>query len=319
MKKKYIVGIDSGGSNSEAMLVDSHLNILAEERYKGVNIQREGKTALSIIFGGMIFDICTKGGLVPGATDFVVVGAAGAGREKTKTRFFRSFRSTHFEGKIIITTDMEILYRSIYFKDSGIVINSGTGSFGFFMDEKGKEVRAGGWGYLVGDEGSGYDIGRRGIAAALKSFDGRGEKSILEDMVCEKFQLVSIKEIIPLIYENEIGVEQIAGVAALLSKAASKNDRAAISVLNEAAYEIVLHIRTLKNKYSQKAGPIKVALSGGVFQKNPVLVKMIDERIGDEIEIFVSNNKSVKGAIVMGLEELGIAHPDDRIKEFLSK
>lgn len=114
----------------------------------------------------------------------------------------------------------------------GLVLIAGTGSIVFGRTESGKQVRVGGWGYLIGDEGSGYDIGRMAAMALMKAYDGRGPSTQLTPLILNHLNLEREEDFIPVVYEN--GKAQLAQLVPLVARAAKEGDSCALAILDQA-------------------------------------------------------------------------------------
>lgn len=145
----------------------------------------------------------------------------------------------------------------------GLLLIVGTGSTALMRD-KGTFSEIGGWGHLLGDEGSGYDMGRRAVVSALRAFDGRGEATMLTKLLEDKFQ-TAIDELPNLLYEG--GRAAIASCAGLLVKAAAAGDKVANAQLDECIWELRMHIQGARKKNPK----IRLAFSGGLITHYPMI------------------------------------------------
>ncbi|RKY89016.1 hypothetical protein DRQ09_02040 [candidate division KSB1 bacterium] len=317
-ENRFIIGIDCGGTKTDVLMTDLNLKICYQEKFKGINIQRESEVKVKYFFYDIVFEIIKHIINDIGKIEKIVIGAAGAGRDVTKKKIIDSFRNTILSERVVVFSDMYIAYRSAFYGDRGILVNSGTGSFAYTINEKGQEIRTGGWGYLVGDEGSGFDIGREGIRTALKSFDGRLEKSILEKKICSRFCLKSINEIIPLIYDEKITLSDISMVSSLVFDAAKEGDKQAKNIIKKAVDEIILHLEAMERNFYKKEEPINIIFYGGVFKENKDFIRAIEEKIGRRFNIIKRDIFPVRGAIITIIEQLGLRLDNKCIKDFLS-
>ena len=174
----------------------------------------------------------------------------------------------------------------------GLLVIVGTGSTAL-MRIKGEFSEIGGWGYLLGDEGSGYDMGRRAINAALKAYDGRGRQTLLTDMLPRKFG-IPIHEITNQMYFS--GRRGIASCAGTLIEAAMAGDEVASEQFNAAVAEIRLHIQTAR----RKAPGLRLAVAGGLPAHYPLLWEKITEGFGDMTPLLLTL-PPVYGAVLAAL------------------
>jgi Predicted N-acetylglucosamine kinase len=144
---------------------------------------------------------------------------------------------------------------------SGLVVIAGTGSIAFGILPDGKSFRVGGWGYLFGDEGSGYDIGRETIRRVLMAYDQREQETLLTSALTTCFHVRKIIDIIPVVYQSPKSA--IAGLVPVVAEMAKKEDALAISILDEASDRLISLIQSGLLRFAQKPA---VVLAGGVWK-----------------------------------------------------
>ena len=181
----------------------------------------------------------------------------------------------------------------------GLLIIVGTGSIACLRMGK-QRIRVGGWGYLIGDEGSGYDMGKSAINAALRAFDGRGPQTILVDLI-EKESGLPISEITKKVYSS--GRTAIASYASVLINAAKDKDIVATQILERCVEELILHVKAAM-KYA-KSENLPVVFSGGLVTNDTFIWNMIEKRLKD-VHLIRQVYPPVYGSI---LEAIGEATP----------
>jgi N-acetylglucosamine kinase-like BadF-type ATPase len=304
---KYLIGIDVGGTKTECAVADLKGKILVKETSTSSNYLIAGadKTAL------LLFTLIAKS-LKKLNGDFaeiqnVVIGVAGAGRthdarhlEKSLIKYAHSkklkFSSVH------IVSDAMIAIQGAFAGHPGCILISGTGSIIFGIDRHGKIHRVGGFGRLIGDEGSGYSIGRKAVQEVSKVLDGRGKETLITKLIIDKMKISSANSLINKIYNNDY---DIASLAPVLISAAEKNDRLAINILEQEAEELVQHIKAIMKK--MKVKKLKVAFSGSLITNNNVYLKILTKKIKTSlpnISITKPELSPVEGAILMAKENL---------------
>lgn len=164
----------------------------------------------------------------------------------------------------LLTSDAAIALATAVRDASGIIVIAGTGSIAFARDDQGKLLRSGGWGIPYDDRGSGYDLGRRAVAAALEAFDGRGPHTVLMERICQHLDLADISEII----SQRLEQQQVAALFPLVMEAAHEGDLVARHLCDEAARDLAdLAVALLKRAgWTHRATP--VVTTGGVFQSS---------------------------------------------------
>ena len=237
---RYYVAADGGGSKLQAILYDENLRIIRHSRTSGVNIRFKPVDIVRANVENMIKDLLQGNGEVPPITeieaaDLCIVGARDIVKEALSR--FATVREIYWHGEPVVALAAAM-------KTSGAVALSGTGSDAFVVRDGKSLISIGGWGPLLGDEGSGYEIGLKTIKAAIYSLDGRGPKSALYDLVMEKWTLSSLWDIIAHLAGNPEVRHEVASAAALCARAAAEGDSVALGIYEHAAMELSLQVRT---------------------------------------------------------------------------
>lgn len=154
--------------------------------------------------------------------------------------------------------------------ESGIVLIAGTGSIAVGESDTGEIARAGGYGYLLGDEGSGFTIGRNGLIAAIQSFEGRAPKTILWERAAKVYDVTHPNTLIPIVYRAERPINTIAMFAKEVISMADE-DPVANQLVNTVISEYRQLIATVFQNLNGNMGRT-VVLSGGLFTNTDVLV-----------------------------------------------
>jgi N-acetylglucosamine kinase-like BadF-type ATPase len=144
----------------------------------------------------------------------------------------------------------------------GIMIISGGGSVVYGRNASGRSLRIGGWGHLLGDEGSGYWIGLEAIKVALRSWAGVTRKTELEEKLLERFGAVDDLQLLSAVYSGEISEAQIAGLVPLVVSLSDEGDEASDRIMEEAAQ----HLANYCSAALDRLGTMPVYPSGGVFK-----------------------------------------------------
>lgn len=154
----------------------------------------------------------------------------------------------------------------------GVVLIAGGGAIGYGVTADGRSALAGGFGYLLGDEGSAFDIGLRAIAAACRAEDRRGEPTVLHDVVCAHFAIPAMRTIPRVVYRAGFPREQISLLAPNVTAAAHDGDEVARRILTAAGEELALTALGVIRQLFQKGDRVTVYLTGGVFKAGELLL-----------------------------------------------
>ena len=183
----------------------------------------------------------------------------------------------HFgAGRVFVTTDARIALAGASPGDPdgpGVVLIAGTGAIAFGRGLDGAEARAGGWGPLLGDEGSGYAIARQGLAAVVRELDGRGPKTEIRRLLFESERGIhTLEELLSKIYRSEGGAGDVAAYFPLVLAAATGGDGEARRILGEAGKELALAAITVIRKLHLETESFPVSTVGGVFAAGALLI-----------------------------------------------
>ncbi len=304
---EYLLGFDCGGTKTECAAADIKGHILKTFTGDAANILAAGmdKAAQSIL---TLLRIC-QSELRFDYSDiiYIVIGAAGAGRKEDAERF-KKFLFDIFDAEKIniknltVVSDVQIALKGAFPNSAGAILIAGTGSIIYGKDEQDNYFRVGGFGRLIGDEGSGYSIGRKALKATAKYLDGRSSKTLLVDLVLNEFKIKSSDDLINKIYKENF---DIASAAKTVITAAEKGDETALSILSEESDEMLLKIKTIAEKMN--AENLKLSFTGGLIANENVYSKMLEEKIHSSlpnVKIVTPLYPPVEGAVLLAKEML---------------
>jgi N-acetylglucosamine kinase-like BadF-type ATPase len=280
---KYLIGIDGGGTKTDCAIADLSGKIIFQTVGKPSNFLiigvEETVANLFAVIEECLFEL--KG-------DFsdvkqVVIGVAGAGRKDDAELLEKSFldyahdEGIHFKG-VKVVSDAQVALEGAFPDSAGCILIAGTGSILFGKDKKGKIHRVGGFGRLIGDEGSGYCIGRKALNAVSKEIDGRGEKTIITEMVNDKIDFGVSDKLVNKVYKEKL---DIASIAKIVIEAAEKGDKAANKILSIEADELVLHLKSILEKIPVKK--LNVSFSGSLIDNKNFYSGLLKKKIKESL------------------------------------
>lgn len=309
---QYIIGIDGGGTKTTAVLCALDGAILAEAQGAPSNFQIIGIEQSANVIFSLIQSCCHSIGCSVEQIGSTVAGIAGAGRpsdqENLRNGILDIAHAQHLElTNLTVESDARIALEGAFSGKPGIIVIAGTGSIVYGKDERGKTYRAGGWGRLIGDEGSGYIIGQQALRAVAKSFDDSSAKTVLKKLFEKKFGLNSQESIIHALYKDNF---DISSLVPTVVEAASKGDSAAKKILELAASELVELIQiTLKKMNARVRRPSKrpLALIGGLVTAEHYYSHKVTASIRkhvSSVSIQAADSSPVVGASLMAIGKL---------------
>ena len=297
---RYVVGVDAGATKTVGLLADERGRIVAQARGGGANLHVHGEAQVEAVLRALLGELRETG-----PADAVCVGMAGVDRGEDVVR--EILARIGFPGPCRVVNDALIALVAGSPGRLGIVVLSGTGSIAYGVDGSGRTARAGGFGSLLGDEGSGYWLGNHALRAVVRASDGRGPATALTTMVFEALAISSIEELVPLIYEQHLPLSVVATLAARVERARAQGDAVAAELLGRAAQELVLAAQAVSRKlHFEKPHP--VVLAGGVFQACPSLARLVTDRLALPLARPVAlDREPAHGAVSLALDLIGPA------------
>jgi len=275
----YLLGFDCGATNSEAAVADVEGNILSSLIGKPANFLVIGSSKASENILSLIKECKEKLNCEYENIKSIVIGAAGAGREEDATKLKNALLNSASKYGITIKLlkvigDAQIALEGAFPNNSGAIVIAGTGSIIYGKDENGKIYRSGGFGRIVGDEGSGYSIGRKAIQYVAKFYDGCGEKTDIVNSFANKYDINSSEKLLKKVYKENF---DIASVAELVLDSASRDDKTALTILNEESDELILQIQALMKKMN--VSKMNISFAGSLILNKNIYSDMMREKI----------------------------------------
>ena len=271
---RYYLGIDGGQSGTKGLLSDDNGRVLGVGQGGPCNhvTADEGRAKFLNAVGSVLSQACQAAGLDSSSLEFasVCLGFSG-GAEDKETSSRELIRSRKYK----VTHDAEIALTGATEGQPGIVIIAGTGSMAFGRDASGRTARAGGWGYLFGDEGGGFDLTRQALRSALQHEEGWGVPSTLRDRLLAATDAVSINQLMHRFYTQEFSRPAVAALSSLVSDAAEEGDEEAQRILFDAASQLVTYVEGVHRVIFQPMQAVPIAYIGGVFKSRLLLEEFV--------------------------------------------
>lgn len=302
----YVIGIDGGGTSTEALLVDADGNVIANATGGPTNPNTVSEADLTAMFQAIFKQLEQQFPESLEQVTRIFAGISGAGSETMQEYLQKVISPFAPNSEIDIYPDTINALYSGTLGEPGIVQICGTGSITYGVNQFARHDRVGGWGYLLGDEGSGYDIGRKGIKAVLHYLDGIGPKTQLCELLYEYFQVTNGRHLIEKIYQSPSPKTVIAPIAKKVFIAYSNGDLVAKNIVHHVAQEISRNILTLYQKLFTENERVKIVLCGGVFSNRTILPTLLKEEIANSNEqllMVLPKLSPVYGSVIGALKE----------------
>jgi N-acetylglucosamine kinase-like BadF-type ATPase len=273
----YILGIDGGGTKTVCVVMDKTGQVFGRGEAGAANYQTIGiKATQQSIETAIIQAIQATDLSLPLPIQGMGVGLAGVGRPQDIQTVETLLKPLPYQlsqyitwqvqpQQLSITGDHQIALMGGLGHPVGIVAIAGTGSQVYGQNQQGKTKRVGGWGYLLGDEGSGYNIAIRGLQAALKAYDGRLPPTDLIKRFQTHLGLDQIENIIEVVYRQGWTVAEIAALAPIVDQAAVEGDRIAQEIIKTAVDELTLATAVVITDLFDPTIAFEIVTIGGVW------------------------------------------------------
>jgi glucosamine kinase len=292
------LGIDAGGSKTELRAVTETGDVVAHLSGPAANPQRHGFTAAAQTLAELIR---RAGRAAPeGRLMSVCAGVAGAGRDEDQRRLREEIRDAFGPEAppVRVVSDAEIGLTAAFGSRSGIVVVAGTGSIVFARTRDGALHRSGGWGYLLGDEGSGHALGVHALRAVAAAFDG-GPPTVLSEWISDRFGLSTPDDLVRAVYQE---AWPPSSVAPLVVQAASTGDTEAARILREQTGALADQVSWLAGRTREIER--RVGLMGGLTA-SPDYASVLTEALRERLPVWQIDrvvDPPVAGACRLALE-----------------
>ncbi|HLZ42830.1 MAG TPA: BadF/BadG/BcrA/BcrD ATPase family protein [Candidatus Sulfotelmatobacter sp.] len=263
----YYLGIDGGGTKTTCAVGDDS-TLLVTATAGPSNIVRVGPAQTRESLQKCVQQACAAAGITPAQIERTCVGGAGAGHPELAEMVRRALAEI-LPGPIDVVGDMQTALEAAFDTGPGVIVNAGTGSFAYGRNAEGKTLRAGGWGFAIGDEGSAHWIGREAVAAVLRASDltsGTPEDAFhseLQTALCKIWGVNSLADLARA--ANSIPPPDF---AALFPAVAASKNILALQVLSAAGRELAQTAAVVIRRLfpADEGGSVPVATTGGVFR-----------------------------------------------------
>ncbi len=312
---KYILGVDGGGSKTTVQISDLGGGKLSRvvcgaSSYKSVGKEK----AVENLNRGVLKAINNLED--PKNIHFISSCFGFAGNDVSED--LKIYRGIVFNDKIkgyldpkkiIICNDTRIGLEAGSESKNKIVIIAGTGSNCLGTNEEGRIAGASGWDYILADEGSGYGVGHKALKAVVRSYDGRGEKTMLTRVILEKLKLNKVLDLTSWVYDAPFSKIKISALAKTVCSAALIGDKISMNILTEEAEEASISVITVAKKLGLENKKFDLIFVGGLFKcreyfKNILINKL--KKTLPKVNCIPGLINPVEGAIKLAIKNLKV-------------
>lgn len=261
---EFVIGIDGGGTNTRAQLADAGGMLLGTGEAGTSNPMVHGVEAAQRELDAAIERAFMQARRPRARVAALVMGLGGAGRAKEQQELI-AWAKEELAERVDVVNDGQIVLAAGTPENWGVAVIAGTGSLAWGRNRAGETERAGGWGYLIGDEGSGFALARDALRAATQAADGRGPETSLLGAILGFWTLVTPQDLVTRVYRSGLTHADIAKLATVVVAQAEGGDAVAQRIVQEGATGLAQAVRAVSRALHFDAGRFPLALTGGVL------------------------------------------------------
>ena len=272
---RYFLGVDGGQSSTTAIIGDETGRVVGVGRAGPCNhvSAAEGRARFIDAMQSSLQAACTQAGVTAAGVRFASACLGFSGGPADKESILGEILASD---RTMVTDDARIALAGATAGEPGLVVIAGTGSIAYGRNAGGQTARAGGWGYLFGDEGGGFWIVRQALRAALRWEEGWGVPTSLRARLLDATGVRNINHLLHRCYTPEFPRPRVASLSTLVNHAAESGDPAALEILDSAARELALLAVAVRGQLFGAGEPTLVTYAGGVFGSRILLRRFRD-------------------------------------------
>ena len=291
MSQKFLIGIDGGGTKTTAVIGDENGHLLAVVKGSSGNLTAISLEQLYTLITDLIEQLVKKANVEISDIAMIFAAMAGAARPEEQQSIYKAFQQSPILEKMNIQSDTHAALAAGTWGKEGTIIIAGTGAILFGYKHE-KSFRIGGWGYLLGDEGSGYHLGKLAIRSILHAQDNQQELRPFQQAILSHFDVQSPNQLITKIYTSLNPVTAISSTSKLVL-AAFEEDPTARSIVKDVQEEL---LKLIESAYAQIDYTKPIVLHGGLFS-NHLFYREFENRVSVRFPELVVTKPNVPGAV----------------------
>lgn len=305
----FLLGIDGGGTSTVAWVSDEIGTVLGRGWAGPSNAKAVGKEAARAALSEAITLAFRDAGSSPRQVAVACLGLAGFGRPEDKALLTAWATEERWASRLVLVTDGDLVVAAGTPEGWGVGVIAGTGSIALGRSADGRTARAGGWGHLIGDEGSGYAIALAGLRLVARRADGRdrlrGGDDPLTQRLCAGLGVETASEIIGVLHSPAFDRARIAGLAPVVSAAAEEDPEVVVTILHPAGRALAEMALAAARSLDYERGPLPLALAGGFLLGTPAVAEALISEIASAGYDVVATKvpEPVSGAILLAARE----------------
>lgn len=304
---EYVMGLDGGGTKTKLIVSDLEGNILGSWISGPSNLLANEYQIVQASIQDVIKEAIGEMGCDLKDCKAICIGAAGAGRENVREMLKTIIVQLGYNGSIIVTHDAQTALVGGIAGEEGILLSAGTGTICYGRTKEGASHRVSGWGHIIGDEGSAYNMGVEVLNAVMRDYDGRGKKTLLTNLVLKNLNLASPEELIEYIYSPNTTKKDIASYAIMVDVACQENDTVALEIVEKITKALVECVDAVLKILDFGKNKIKLVINGSVLTNNHYVRNQFKNTIANimpQVELCEMRYDAAYGAVLIALENI---------------
>lgn len=302
-----VIGVDGGGTQTRVHVANEDGKVLASVTGPGSAV-RPGAAALSAqIIAAVVQEAMTEAGVADVTPRVLSAGIAGAGREAERDALRHALLEHELASELLVQTDAQIALDDAFGDGPGILLAAGTGSIAVGRSPAGRSARAGGFGPVIGDEGSATWLGHRALATVCAASDGREPETSLTGAVLTHTECDDAPALVH--WAAHATRAQFAALAPVVIHCAEQGDVRANTLCTLAVEELALHIRALARElFVDERAACPVAFTGGLLGPRAFLRRKLEHRLKGFVpgaQVKSGEVVPVRGAVRAALRLIG--------------
>jgi N-acetylglucosamine kinase-like BadF-type ATPase len=310
MSGPLILGLDGGGTGTTSWIARADGSVLGRGQAGPSNITAIGANAALAALDLSIQAAFQDAGLHVAPIEVACLGIAGFDREEDKALLRRWADGTAWAGRLVLVNDGDLVLAAGTPEGWGVGLIAGTGSIAVGRDREGRKARCGGWGFVLGDEGSAFAVAVAGLRRVARRADGREPVApgadALSRRIYQALRVSGPSELVGAIYSGGFDRARVASLAPAVVEAASEDPALAVDILEPAGYELAELVAGVARNLGWQGGPLPLALAGSFLLGCPIVSGVLLDRLvakGFEVEARTVP-RPVEGALVLARREL---------------
>jgi N-acetylglucosamine kinase len=279
----YRIGIDGGGTTTRAVVVDAERRVLGRGEADSSNYFNVGLSAMAAHVGQAIDCALRAAGIKGDAIEGIGVALAGVVSAHEQGVVAGTLEPLFAGRAWAVDEDAAAAQSGAFGGAAGAILIAGTGANCFGINARGERARADGWGPLLGDRGSGYNIGETALRAVVAAHDGTAPPTALSQPVLAAFEVESVSELVPVVYAPDFRRDRIAALVPLVLQGAAAGDAVALELLQAAGRALAATAATVLGRLGEcalaptggviaRASPVRSAFEASLRERVPAVV-----------------------------------------------